>query len=368
MKLKLLAIAGAFFLNFLPLTFFAEAEAGTHAPLKVGFIYVGTAADLGWNNSHDNGRQYLQKEMKGQVETEEVENVPENSDAERIMEKMIRNGDHLIFCTAYGFLEPMLRVAKRHPDVYFMHCGRQIQPLEKNVGSYFAPYQEPLYASGIVAGRVTKTNNIGYVGGHPIPALLWCINAFTLGAKSVNPKVRVHVVWTNSWADAATEAESAKSLLDHNCDVIVSSLNTSINVAKAAEEKNAGTVSVSYDLHDFVPHGYLTGQAWNWGPLYVKIARSVLDGTWKPANLRFALKDHYVTLARFGPEVPAKVQKEANLSMQQMENGTLKIFRGPLKDRDGKMRLADGKLPDDQWLETTDWFVEGVEGNLPAKK
>jgi len=362
MHLKLLAIIAVLLFQL-----FLSIDSAHGAPLKVGFLYGGSASDLGWNNSHDNGRQYLQKEMKGQVETEYVENVPENSDAERVMEKMIRNGDKLIFCTSYAFLEPMLRVAKRHQEVRFMHCGRQIQPLENNVGSYFAPYQEPLYASGIVAGRMTKTNELGYIGGHPIPAVLWCINAFTLGAQSVNPKVKVHVVWTNSWADASVEAEAAKSLLDHHCDVLVSSLNTSMNVAKTAEKGDAYTVSVNYDLHDYITHGFLTGQAWNWGPLYAKIAQSVADGSWKPANLRYPLKDHYVKLAQIGSEVPAPVRKDANTALQQIETGTLKIFKGPLKDRTGKLRLAAGESADYQWLESTDWFVEGVEGNLPSK-
>jgi len=181
-------------------------------PLKVGFILVGSHLDYGWNYAHDQGRLYLEKHMSGQVQTTLVENVPESADVERVMEKMIAQGNKVIFATSYGYLEPALRVAGRHPEIIIMHAGRSNQHPMKNVGTYFATQHDPNYAAGIVAGRMTKKNEIGYVGAHPVPPLLVSLNAFTLGAHSVNAKVKVHMVWTNTWHDPVLEAETAKSL------------------------------------------------------------------------------------------------------------------------------------------------------------
>jgi len=345
----------------------AENKAPT-GPLKVGFIYTGTASDAGWNNAHDQGRKYLDAAMKGSVVTTAVERIPESADCERVMEKMIAKGNKVIFATSYGFLEPMLRVAKRHPDVRFMHCGRPVPTGIKNVGSYFSSdYYEILYAAGIVAAKTTKTNKIGYVGGHPIPALLWCMNAFTLGARSVNPKTTVHVVWINSWEDPALEAEAARGLIEKGCDVLVSNLNTSLTVAKTAEKAKVYSVGTNYDLHALVPGGWLTGQSWNWGPMYVKIINSIQNNTWNPGDLRWGLKDGNSVMAPFGKSVPQPVQAQALKIVEQLKNQKLQIFAPPLKDRDGKVRLAAGQSPDKAWLESMDWFVPGIQGTLPKK-
>jgi basic membrane protein A len=340
-------------------------EADVKQPIKVGFIYVGSASDLGWNNAHDQGRQYLEAAMPGQVITTRVENVPENSDAERVMEKLIAQGNKVIFATAYGQLEPELRVASRHPEVYFMHCGRPVPSL-KNVGSYFGPYYEPFYVAGMLAGTMSKTGNVGYVGAHPIPALLWCINALTLGARSVNPNVKVHVVWTNSWLDPAMEAEASRGLLERGNDVLASNLDTSIVVAKTAEKAKAYAVGANYDINQYVPNSWLTGQSWNWGPLYVKIVQSIQEHRFKPGNLRYSLKDGYVALASFGRSVPKPLQADASRLMASIKNGE-PVFKPGLTDRDGKVRLTSGQHPTEEWLDKMDWFVEGVDGQLPKK-
>ena len=186
-------------------------------PLKIGFITVGPVTDWGYNYAHDQGRKFIEKSMAGQVQTAIVEKIPENADVERVMEKMVASGTKLIFATSYGYLESILRVAARHPDVIFESCGRDIPDGIKNVGSYFAKQYEPVYVAGVVAGRMTKTNKLGFIAAHPIPQTLQNINAFTLGARSVNPKVSTRVVWTNSWSDPAVEVEATKGLIESGC-------------------------------------------------------------------------------------------------------------------------------------------------------
>jgi basic membrane protein A len=333
-------------------------------PLKVGFIMDGPISDQVWNFAHNQGRLYLESNLHGRVQTNFVEKVPETAESERVMEKLIAQGNKLIFATSYGYLEPVLRVAARHPDVLFMYCGRCNPKPMKNVATYFARYHEPLYVAGVVAGRMTKRNEIGFLAGHPVPEVLTIVDAFTLGARSVNPKVRVHVIWINSWNDPVTEAEAAKSLAERGVDVLV---GETITVVRSAEKNHLYSAGYCGDLHDLAPNGWLTGQCWNWGPLYAKVANSVLDHTWKPGDGRYGLEDDYVRLSPFGSSVPNKVRQEALNLLKEIAQGKLVIFKGPMKDREGKERIPAGKAADDNYLETLDWLVPGVDGALPKK-
>jgi basic membrane protein A len=342
------------------------AETGNQT-LKVGFIMVESVADCGWNYAHNQGRLYLESHMPGQVKTTFAENVPESSEVERVMEKMIDQGNKLIFATSYGYLEPALRVAARHPDVVIMECGRfNSQPI-KNVGTYAITYYDPMYAVGIVAGRMTKKNEIGYVGGHPVPPLILNLNAFTLGAQSVNPKVKVHVVWTNSWHDPPTEAEAAKGLIDNGVDTIVGHMDSAITVVQTAEKNHLYSIGQHADAHRLAPKGWLTGPCWDWGPIYVRISKSVIDHTWKTGNQRYGAKDGAAKLASFGPAVPKAVQQEAAALLEKTAKGKFVIFKGPMKDRDGNMRIPPGKVADNSFLENLDWVVPGIEGSIPKK-
>jgi basic membrane protein A len=338
-----------------------------NSPLKVGFIMVGSLNDLGWNYQHNLGRLYMQSKLKGQVETTAVENVPESGEVERVMEKMIAQGNKLIFATSYGYLEPALRVAARHPEIIIMQCGRPNTSLMKNVGTYFGNYYEPFYVAGLVAGRMTRKNEIGYVGPHSVPPALIMLNAFTLGARSINPKVKVHVVWTNSWSDPATEAEAARGLVDKGVDVLVQHADSSKVATQIAEKNGLYSVGVHSDIHNFAPKGWLTGQAWDWGEVYVKITKSVLNHTWKPGDVRYGLKDGSVKLSSFGPSVPQPVRAEAITILQKMTNGQFDIFKGPISDREGNVRIPAGKVADHSYLEKIDWVVPGVAGSLPKK-
>lgn len=343
------------------------ASVSDKAPLKVGFITVGPVTDWGYNYAHDQGRKFMETKEPKQIETSIVEKIPESAEVERVMEKMIANGTRLIFPTSYGYFEPTLRVAKRHPKVIFESAGRTVPDGVKNVGTYFAKQYEPMYIAGVVAGRMTKKNEMGFIAAHPVPQVLQNVNAFTLGVRSVNPKAKVHVIWTNNWSDPATEAEAAKGLIESGVDVLTMHLDSPITVVQTAEKYGIMTVGYHADLKKFAPKGWLTGEMWNWGPLYVNIADSVRNGTWKSTNARYGMNQGYAKLSSFGPSVPAKVQKEALGIKGQIEKGEFVVFQGPLKDRDGKELVAAGKRPDSNTIESMNWLVAGVEGPLPKK-
>jgi basic membrane protein A and related proteins len=347
---------------------FEKSEAATSdALLKIGFITVGPASDHGYNYAHDQGRRFLQSALQGKVSTSIVENIPESAEVERVMEKMVANGTQLIFSTSYGYLDPALRVAARHPNVVIMQCGRTNPNTQKNLGTYWSRQFEPMYIGGMVAGRLTKTNEMGFIAAHPVPQVLSNINAFTLGATSVNPKVKVHVVWTNSWSDPASEAEAVKGLIEQHADVMTMHVDSPITIAQTAEKHGIYTVGYHADLRKYAPKGFLTGQEWDWGHLYINIAKSVQDHTWKRSDIVYPMKAGYTELANFGPAVPKALQLQALDLKHKIEGGKVSVFQGPLKDRDGKERLAAGKKADDQFIAQMNFFVPGVAGVLPNK-
>lgn len=341
------------------------SEGVTTAPLKIGFLLVGPVSDSGWNFAQDEGRHYVESALGKKVQTTFAENISENSDAERVMEKMIAQGCRVIFATSYGYLEPVLRVAARHPDVKFMQLSRFES--RSNLGTFFYLQFQPMYAAGVVAGRLSKANKIGYVASRQVPPILQTINAFVLGVQSVNPKAKIKVVWTNTWVDPAIESEAAKGLIDSGVDVLGFDQSNPLTIVKTAESNHVYVVGCYTDTHQFAPHYWLTGARFNWGPFYTKVAQSVLDGTWKNGLTICGAKGGNVKLSTFGPAVPKSVQKEALAVMEKIEKGDLVVFHGPVKDSSGKIRLPAGQTPDIKWLANMDFFVPGIEGSLQKK-
>lgn len=333
-------------------------------PLKVGFLMGGPVTDFGWNQAHNNGRLYLEKYMAGKVKTIFAESVPENSEAGRVMERMIAQGAKIIFGTSYGYLDPILAVAARHPDVIFMQINRHSEQKRPNIGVYFPYYFEPLYSNGIVAGRITKTNKLGFIIGHAVPNLLAGVNAFTLGARSVNPGVKINLVCTNSWNDPTTEAEATKALVESGADIIASILDSSLTVCNSAAKLSSYCIGTAYDLNKQVPKAWLTGQSWNYGPLYVKIVDQVINSSWKPDTQYYTAKDGYAQLASFGSMVPQAMREEAALAFKKIATGKTAVFAGPIKDSSGKLRIPAGKVADNQSIGQMNWVVPGVEGAL----
>ncbi len=257
----------------------------------------------------------------------------------------------------------MLRVAARHPDVTFMQVGRGIT-LAKNVGEYIdRPYQ-PAYIIGMVAARMTKTNIIGFIAAHPIPPILQIINALELGARSVNPKANVKVVWTNTWADAIVESEAARGLIESGADVLFCCQSNPLTIVKVAEDKHVFAISMFSEARQLAPKYWLTGGVLNWGPFYVDIAKSVMNHTWKSKQTNCDMASGVTGLASFGPKIPLPVREEAKTLCDKIVAKKLIIFAGPVVDREGKLKLPKGQYPDFNWLANMDFFVPGVEGSL----
>jgi basic membrane protein A len=360
-RVAAIAVVSSCFLFSVPIARSADQPG---KPLKIGFIMVGPVSDYGYNYAHDQARQYLKAHLPN-VETTVAEAIPESGEVERVMEKMIAQGNRLIFSTSYGYLEPAQRVAKRHPDVTIMQTWRPAP--EKNMGMYAAYQYEPLYAVGMVAGKMTKNNKIGLVCAHPVPVLLQYINSFTLGAKSVNPKVKVHVVWTNSWSDATLEAEAAKGLIESGVDVLGAVQDSPKIVVQTAERHHIMVFSTQSDCQKFAPQGWLTGSKWNWNSVYLRVAQSVKDGKWTKQALWLGMKDGAVEMSSFGKRVPQAVKGEAQAMAEKIKEGKFVIFKGPLKDREGKERLSKGQIADAKWLSEMNFLVDGVTGSLPKR-
>jgi len=331
------------------------------AKMKVAFVYVGPVGDAGWSYAHDQGRKYLMEKMPD-VETSIVESVPEGADAERVITQLAEQGNKIIFTTSFGFMDPTINVAKKYPNVVFMHCSGY--KTADNVGTYFGRIEQARYLTGIVAGLTTKSNIIGYVAAFPIPEVVRGINGFTLGVQSVNPNAKVKVIWTNTWYDPAKEKQAAISLLDSGADFIAQHQDTP-GPQQAAEERGKFSVGYDTDMSKIAPKAVMTSAVWNWGPYYVQVVQSVKDGTWKSGQYWGGMSDGIVDITPFGPMVKDDVKKAVNDAKDKIIKGELNIFAGPIKDQDGKIRVAAGAgLPDKDQL-SFDWFVQGVEGTIP---
>jgi basic membrane protein A len=343
---------------FLLTALMLTASGAAAKEIRVGFVYVSPIGDAGWSYAHDQGRLAL--EALDGVSTSYVEAVPEGPDSERVIRNMARKGFDLIFATSYGYMDSMLKVAGEFPDTVFMHCSGF--KTAKNMGNYFGRMYQARFLSGIVAGSMTQSNTLGYVAAFPIPEVIRGINAFTLGARSVNPKATVRVVWTKTWYDPATEKEAAKSLLDVGADVIAQHQD-SPSPQEAAQERGAYSIGYNSDMSAFAPKAHLTAPIWNWGPFYIETVEKVKNGTWQTGSWWPGLKEGIVGLAPFGPMVPQQVKDAVLTQKMAIENGQAAVFSGPVADQSGKIRIAAGKKATDKELLGMTWFVQGVIGS-----
>jgi basic membrane protein A len=324
--------------------------------MNVGFVYVSPIGDAGWSYAHDQGRLALEK-VDG-VKTSYVEAVAEGPDSERVILNMARKGYDVIFATSFGYMDPMLKVAKKFPKAVFMHCSGF--KTAENMGNYFGRMYQARYLSGMVAGAMTKSNTLGYAAAFPIPEVIRGINAFTLGAQAVNPDVTVRVVWTKTWYDPATEKEAAKSLLDVGADVIAQHQD-SPGPQEAAQEKGVYSIGYNTDMSQFAPKAHLTAPIWNWGTFYVDTINKVKAGTWKAESTWPGLAEGIVDLAPMSKMVPKEVQ-DLVLAKKDAIKGGEKIFTGPIKDQKGEVKIAAGSAATDEELLGMTYFVEGVIG------
>ncbi len=334
---------------------------GGGEPIKVGFLYIGPPGDAGWTYSHDQGRKFLEEHVDG-VETTFLDSVPEANSGPAI-DQLVSQGNKLIFATSFGYGDTVVQKAKQYSNVYFEHAtGFQ---RADNVSTYFVQHWEPSYLLGMMAGRMTKSNTLGYVATFPIPEVIRDANAFTMGARSVNPDAKVKIVFIATWFDPPKEKQAAKSLIDAGADVLFG-ISDSPSVLEEAAADGAHAATWNSDMRRFGPKAYLSSVELNWGPHYAKRVEAVRDGTWKSEDYWGTLADGSVKLAPYGDSVPEDVRAEVDEKLAGFKDGSFKPFKGPIKDQTGKVRIEEGQeISFEQWV-AMDWLVEGIEGKLPG--
>ena len=342
----------------------SAAPARAQEPLKVGFVYVSPIGDAGWTFQHDQGRKAMEKALGNKVVTKYIENVPEGADAERVIRDLVGSGHKLVYTTSFGYMNPTEKVAKQFPAVIFEHATGYKRG--KNMGTYNARFYEARYLAGMVAGRMTKANVAGYVAAFPIPEVLQGINAFTLGMRAVNAKAETKVVWVNSWYDPGKEREAANALIAQGADVLTHHTDSPA-VVQAAEEKKVYAVGYHSDMSKHGPHAHLTAAIHLWGDTYTRLTREVLEGNWKSRDIWGGIKDGMVDLAPLNPIVPKDVGEAVAQKKQAMKEGKFNPFSGPLKDQKGAVKVAAGQALADDKIAVMDYYVEGVQGQLPKK-
>ena len=331
-------------------------------PFKVGFVYVAPIGDAGWTFQHELGRRALVAAEGDAVKADYIENVPEEgADAERVIRKLATDGHKLIFTTSFGFMEPTLKVAKMFPKVKFAHCTGYKRAA--NVSTYSARFYEGRYLTGLIAGRMTKSNVIGYVAAFPIPEVVQGINAVTLAARSVNPSVTVKVVFVSSWFDPGKERAAADTLISQGADVVMHHTDSSA-IVQGAEEKGVWSFGYDSDMLKYGPKTNLTSVTMQWGDYYIAQTKEAIAGTWKSSDVWGGLKSGMVALGPFGPAVTDPVKAEVAAAKAKIEAGTLAPFTGPVKDQNGAEKIAAGKSLSDGDILGMNWFVEGVQGKL----
>lgn len=335
--------------------------ATTEAKMKVAFVYVGPVGDMGWSYAHDQGRQALEKALP-YVETTYVEAVPEGADAGRVLRDLAQKGNKVIFANSFGYMDTVIEVAKEYPDVIFEHCTGY--KTAENVGIYDGRGYQGWYLAGIVAGKMTRKNVLGYVAPYAIPEVVRNMNAFTLGARSVNPEVKVHMVWINTWFDPVKEREAAQALIDLGADVVARE-SDSAEPDKLCEEKGIYAIGYNADSSALAPKAVLTSPIWDWGVFYTQAVKDVHDGTWTNTPYWGAMSDGILKLAPFGPMVPEDVQTLVKEKEKEILEGTFDIFVGPIKDNTGQERVPAGQTMTDEDKLSFDWLVEGVVGTIP---
>ena len=337
----------------------------------VGFIFVGPKDDFGYNQAAYQGAMAVKAAFPN-LNVLTAENVPETDEAARVMEGMIAKGAKIIFATSYGHLDPAMKVAAAHPDVAIVQQGNFIKgTVPANAGTYFGTVYEPVYLAGIVAGKQTKTNKLGYVYAFPIPQTVQNIDAFELGALSVNPKAETYVVNTSNWCDPAKQEEAAKSLLSQGVDVLTQHQDCTATVTKAAEAAGAMVVGYHADASTLAPKGWIAGSEWDWSALYKDIVQTALDGKFTGskynANYRSGLKDglNPFVQSKYGASVTQDTKDIVAKAKQDISTSG-SPFKGPIVSQDGKSLIADGTVPDYATIESTiTVFVKGVVGEMP---
>ena len=338
-----------------------EAVKGKSATdTKVGFIYVGPIGDHGWSYQHDRSRLALEKSLG--VKTTFVESVPEGADAERVITQLATAGNDVIFTTSFGYMNPTLKVAKKFPNIKFEHATGYKR--SDNVSTYSARFYEGRAILGTIAGKMTKSNVIGYIASFPIPEVIRGIDALTLAARKVNPEVKVKVIWVNSWFDPGKEGDAAKTLIDQGADIITQHTDSPAPL-QIAEKRGVYAFGQASDMKAFAPTKQLTAIIDNWDAYYISRVKAAMDGSWKSGDIWGGIKSGMVEMAPYGDAVPADVREMADKLKASIVDGSFHAFQGPIKNQEGEIVVKEGETMSDGDLAKLNWYVEGVEGSIP---
>ncbi|HEY9768541.1 MAG TPA: BMP family ABC transporter substrate-binding protein [Coleofasciculaceae cyanobacterium] len=349
-----------------------EGQTSENEPLVIGFIYVGSKDDFGYNQSHAEGAAAV-AELTGFKVVEQA-NVPETQAVQETMREMIEiDGAKVLFPTSFGYFDPhILEIAKEFPDVQFFHAGGLYEEgMPENVGSYFGYIDEAQYLAGIVAAHNTQSEKLGFVAAKPISQVLRNINGYTLGAKSVNPDIITQVVFTGDWAAPVKEAEAVDSMVNQGADVITCHVDSPKVVIETAAKRGVYCTGYHTDQSALAPEAYLTGAEWDWKSIYtqyanwVKEGQTLMDGD-IPHIVRGGLSENFWKLSPYGPAVSEEAKADAEAVKEKFADASMVIYMGTLKDNEGQVILPDGKTYEQTAveLETTDWLVDGVQGSV----
>ena len=341
----------------------AAPEVKKADPLKVAFAYVGPVGDGGWTFAHDNARKAVEKEFGDKVVTSFVEKVPESADAERVFRDLAGQGNKLIFGTTFGYMEPLLKVSPDFKDIKFEHATGY--KTAENMRTYDSRTYEGAYMAGVIAGKMTKSNTLGVVGSIPIPEVIRNINSFTMGAQSVNPKIKTTVVWVNEWFNPPKETEAATALINGGADVLMQNTDSPA-VLKTAEAMGKRAFGWDSDMTAYGPKAHLGSAVINWAPYYIKSVRDVLDGKWATGSSWWGVKEGTIDMVAIAADVPADTKAKIDEIKAGLKAGTFHPWTGPIVDQSGKELIAKGVVADDKFLSGVKFYVKGVEGKVPG--
>ena len=327
---------------------------------KVGFVYVGPIGDHGWSYQHDQSRLAVEKALN--VDTAYVESVPEGADAERVIRQLAADGNEVIFTTSFGYMNPTIKVAKMFPNVKFEHATGYKRA--DNLSTYSARFYEGRAILGTIAGKMTKTNTIGYVASFPIPEVIRGINAMAIAARKVNPDVKIKVIWVNTWFDPGKEGDAAKALIDQGADIITQHTDSPAPL-QVAEKRGVHGFGQASDMKAFAPKAQLTSIIDNWDAYYIARVKAAMDGSWKSTDTWDGIKAGMVEMAPYGDAVPADVREMADKLQASIVDGSIHAFQGPIKNQSGEVVVKEGEVIPDGDLAKMNWYVEGVEGTIP---
>jgi len=331
--------------------------------LRVAFVYIGPVGDGGWSYAHDLGRQYLERELS-YVETTFVEAVAEGADAETVLNDLAQAGNDVVFATSFNYMDAVMEVAPDYPETIFLHATGY--KTAENVGVYDGRGYQGWYLAGLVAGRMTETDIVGFIAAWPIPEVIRNLNAFTLGVRETNPEAAVHIEWINTWFDPPVEQSATQSLIELGADVIARN-SDSTAPEQLAQQRGVYAIGYDSDSRAVAPEAVLTAPIWNWGVYYVQVVQAIHDGTWDNTPYWGSMADGVIELAPFGPMVPADAQQIVAEKRTALVAGTWDVFTGPIYDQMGDLQVSEGKRMSDEALLSFDWLVQGAVGSIPGQ-